>query len=55
MPGNRGIDGLTAIRNQFPDVLVLLFLPMKGIDVIVRALAFGASAYVPLNLTHCRC
>ncbi|MCH8500656.1 MAG: response regulator transcription factor [Aliidiomarina sp.] len=47
MPGNRGLTGLTAIRNQFPDVLVLIVSANESIDVIRRAMAFGASAYVP--------
>jgi DNA-binding NarL/FixJ family response regulator len=47
MPGNRGLTGLTAVRNQFPDVLILIVSANESIDVIRRAMAFGASAYVP--------
>lgn len=47
MPGNQGLTGLTAIRNQFPDVLVMIVSANEQIDVIERAMSFGASAYVP--------
>ena len=47
MPGNKGLTGLTAIRNQYPDVLTLIVSANENTDVIRRAMAFGASAYVP--------
>lgn len=47
MPGNKGLTGLTAIRNQYPDVLILIVSANENTDVIRRAMAFGASAYVP--------
>jgi len=47
MPGNQGLTGLTTIRNQFPDVLVLIVSANEQVDVIERAMSFGASAYVP--------
>jgi DNA-binding NarL/FixJ family response regulator len=47
MPGNQGLAGLTAIRNQYPDVLVIVVSANQQLDVIARAMSFGASAYVP--------
>lgn len=47
MPGNRGLTGLTTIRNQFPDILVLIVSANEDIDVIQRAIDYGASAYIP--------
>ena len=47
MPGNQGLAGLTAIRNQFPDILVVVVSANEQQDVIARAMSFGASAYVP--------
>lgn len=47
MPGNQGLTGLTAVRNLFPDILVLIVSANENPDVIRRAMAFGASAYVP--------
>ncbi|MEX2335272.1 MAG: response regulator transcription factor [Pseudohongiella sp.] len=47
MPGNQGLTGLTAIRNQFPDVLVVIVSANEKLDVVERAMSFGASAYVP--------
>jgi len=47
MPGNKGLTGLTAIRNLYPDILVLVVSANENIDVIRKAMDFGASAYVP--------
>lgn len=47
MPGNQGLTGLTALRNLFPDILVVIVSANESPDVIRRAMAFGASAYVP--------
>ncbi|ALO46836.1 Response regulator [Pseudohongiella spirulinae] len=47
MPGNHGLAGLTTIRNQFPDVLVIVVSANEQLDVIARSMSFGASAYVP--------
>lgn len=47
MPGNQGLTGLTAIRNQFPDILVVIVSANEQLDVVERAMSFGASAYVP--------
>jgi DNA-binding NarL/FixJ family response regulator len=47
MPGNQGLTGLTAVRNQFPDVQVMIVSANEQLDVIKRAMSFGASAYVP--------
>lgn len=47
MPGNQGLTGLTTIRNAYPDILVLVVSANENLTVIRRAMAFGASAYVP--------
>jgi DNA-binding NarL/FixJ family response regulator len=47
MPGNQGLMGLTTIRNQFPDVLVVIVSANEQLNVIERAMSFGASAYIP--------
>lgn len=47
MPGNQGLTGLTTIRNQFPDVLVVIVSANEQLDVVERAMSFAASAYVP--------
>jgi DNA-binding NarL/FixJ family response regulator len=47
MPGNQGLTGLTAIRNQYPDVQVIIVSANEQVGVIERAMSFGASAYVP--------
>lgn len=47
MPGNQGLTGLTMLRNQFPDILVIIVSANEQAGVIERAMSFGASAYVP--------
>ena len=47
MPGNQGLTGLTTLRNQFPDILVIIVSANEQAGVIRRAMSFGASAYVP--------
>lgn len=47
MPGNQGLTGLTAVRNQFPDVQVMIVSANEQLNVIERAMSFGACAYVP--------
>lgn len=47
MPGNDGLTGLTSLRNHFPDVLVIIVSANEQLDVIERAMSFGASAYIP--------
>ena len=47
MPGNQGLMGLTSIRNQFPDILVVIVSANEQLNVIERAMSYGASAYVP--------
>lgn len=50
MPGNRGLTGLTAIRNQFPDVLVVIVSANEQVSIMRQAMAFGASAYIPKSV-----
>ncbi|MCC5879199.1 MAG: response regulator transcription factor, partial [Idiomarina sp.] len=50
MPGNQGLTGLTTLRNQYPDILVVVVSANEQLSVIRRALDFGASAYVPKSV-----
>ncbi|CUS47905.1 MAG: two component signal transduction system LuxR family response reguator [Idiomarinaceae bacterium HL-53] len=47
MPGNQGLTGLTTVRNAYPDILVMIVSANENPAVIRKAMAFGASAYVP--------
>ena len=47
MPGNHGLTGLTTLRNHYPDVLVIIVSANEQLNVIERAMSFGASAYIP--------
>lgn len=50
MPGNKGLTGLTSLRNQFPNVLVVIVSANEQVPVIRQAMAFGASAYIPKSV-----
>jgi len=50
MPGNQGLTGLTAVRNQFPDMLVVIVSANEQLAVIQQAMTFGASAYIPKSV-----
>lgn len=47
MPGNQGLTGLTALRNNFPDVLVVIVSAEERPEIIKKAIDFGSSGYIP--------
>ncbi|MCH8537331.1 MAG: response regulator transcription factor [Alkalimonas sp.] len=47
MPGADGFAGLTALRTEYPDVMVLMVSAVEDPSVIKQALQLGAAAYVP--------
>jgi DNA-binding NarL/FixJ family response regulator len=47
MPGADGFAGLTALRTEYPDVIVLMVSAVEDPSVIKQALQLGAAAYVP--------
>ncbi|MDP4535156.1 response regulator transcription factor [Alkalimonas collagenimarina] len=47
MPGADGFAGLTALRTEYPDVIVLMVSAVEEPSVIKQALQLGAAAYVP--------
>ncbi|MCC2616054.1 response regulator transcription factor [Aestuariibacter halophilus] len=47
MPGNDGLVGLTTLRNAYPDVLVVIVSAEERPQLIHRAIALGASGYIP--------
>lgn len=50
MPGNRGLTGLSALRSQFPDVLVVIVSANEDSRVVRQAMALGASGYIPKSV-----
>jgi len=50
MPGSHGLMGLAALRGEFPGVVVLMVSAQDDPEVVRRALAYGASGYVPKSL-----
>lgn len=47
MPGNDGLTGLTQVRAQFPDVLVVMVTAFEEPELIRKALALGACGFIP--------
>jgi DNA-binding NarL/FixJ family response regulator len=47
MPGNQGLTGLTILRNNYPDVLVVIVSADERPEIIKKAIDFGSSGYIP--------
>src|SRR3546814_1952975 len=47
MPGNHGLAGLAAIREQYPGVAVIVVSANDDTRVVRRALDHGAAGYLP--------
>lgn len=47
MPGNEGFNGLIQLRNTHPDILVIMVSAVEDAATIAKAIALGASAYIP--------
>ena len=47
MPGNEGLTGLSEIRTQFPNVLVVIVSAHNDPVLIRKAIDLGASGYIP--------
>jgi DNA-binding NarL/FixJ family response regulator len=47
MPGNSGLTGLSQIRSEFPNILIVVVSAEENPSVIIKALNLGASAFIP--------
>lgn len=47
MPGNEGLTGVSHLQSSFPDVLVVVVTALEEPAIVQRALALGASGFVP--------
>ncbi|MBC3764651.1 response regulator [Neptunicella marina] len=47
MPGNQGLTGLSSLRSEFSDVLVVMVSAEEDPQIIRKALDLGASGYIP--------
>ncbi len=47
MPGNEGLNGLSSIQAQFPDVLVVIVTAQESPYLVQKALTLGASGFIP--------
>lgn len=50
MPGNQGLTGLSLLRSQYPDVLVVIVSANEDSRVVRQAMALGASGYIPKSV-----
>jgi DNA-binding NarL/FixJ family response regulator len=51
MPGTKGFTGLFLLMAQFPIVPVAILSATQDADTVGRAIAYGASGYIPKSLT----
>ncbi len=47
IPGAKGLQGLASLRNQYPDILIIMVSANDSAAIIEQAMALGASAYIP--------
>lgn len=47
MPGNNGFTALTQLRNHYPDIEVIMVSADEQPEVMLQAVDYGASAFVP--------
>lgn len=47
MPGNDGLTGLSQIRHQYPDVLVVIVSAEEDPQLIHKAMQLGSSGFIP--------
>ena len=47
MPGSEGLSGLSEIRAEYPDVLVVIVTAQDAPNIVQRALSLGASGFIP--------
>ena len=50
MPGNQGLTGVSLLRSQYPDVLVVIVSANEDTRVVRQAMALGASGYIPKSV-----
>ena len=47
MPGAHGFSGLIQLRGQMPDIPVTVVSGSEEVDVVRRAIDYGASGFIP--------
>lgn len=57
MPGNQGLAGISTIRAQFPNTLIIVVSADEQEHTITKCVKLGASAYIPksvdmIEITH---
>lgn len=50
MPGSRGLAGLVMLRGLFPEVAVAIVSANEDVELMERALAYGAAGYIPKSV-----
>jgi len=47
MPGNNGFTGLSLLQNHYPDLTIVMVSSEDSPDIMQKAIALGASAFIP--------
>lgn len=47
MPGNNGFTSLTRLLNHHPDILVIMVSSDDAVEIMQKAVDFGAAAFIP--------
>lgn len=50
MPGNQGLAGISTIRSQFPNTLIIVVSADEQEHTITKCVKLGASAYIPKSV-----
>lgn len=50
MPGNKGLAGISSIRAQFPNILIIVVSADEQEHTITKCVQLGASAYIPKSV-----
>ncbi|MGB3725908.1 MAG: response regulator transcription factor [Glaciecola sp.] len=50
MPGNNGLAGISAVRAQFPNTLIIIVSGEEQESIMTKCIKLGASAYIPKSV-----
>lgn len=50
MPNNQGLAGISSIRAQFPNTLIIVVSAEENVQTIAKCIQLGASAFIPKSV-----
>lgn len=50
MPNNQGLAGISSIRAQFPNTLIIVVSAEENVQTITKCIQLGASAFIPKSV-----